>query len=289
MDGVLRDGRHAPRVAADGRSPALDYPNRPGRPSIDAETANLVCRMARENPRWGYLLIVGELRQLGVSVSVTWVRGTLRRHGMGPAPRRCGPTWTQFIQAQAKTMLATDLFHFDTVLGQRLYGLFVIEVESRVVHVLGVTTSPNGSWMAQIARNLAFDLHRGSSRIRFLVRDRDTRFTAAFGQVLRTEGITTIRTPVRAPRANAYAERWIGTLRAECPDHLLIVSTRRLERVLQTTSATTTEHGLTMVSNWPFPLLGHRRRASDPSSASTSSADSSTNTVGRPDRGAPRR
>jgi len=209
------------------------YPNRPGRPSLDPETIELVCRMVRENPRWGYLRIVGELRKLEVPVLATSVRGILRRHGMGPAPQRSGPMWTEFIRSQATTMLSTDFFHVDTVLGQRLYGLFVIELESRVMHFLGVTANPNGSWMAQIARNLVFDLHQAQLDIRFLVRDRDTKFTAAFDQVLLTEGIRTIRTPVRAPRANAYAERWIETRRAECLDHLLIVSSGQLERVLR--------------------------------------------------------
>ena len=129
-------------------------------------------------------------------------------------------------------MLATDFFHVDTVLGQRFYGLFVIEIQSRVVHLLGVTANPHGPWMAQMARNLVFDLHEANLSIRFFVRDRDRKFTAAFDEVLRSEGIETVRRPVRAPRANAYAERWIETLRAECLDHLLIISARQLERVL---------------------------------------------------------
>jgi putative transposase len=175
---------------------------------------------------------VGELRKLGVSISATAVRGILRRHGLGPAPRRSGPRRTEFIRSQAKTMLATDLFHVDTVFGQRFYGLFVIEIQRRVVHLLGVTANPNGPWMVQMARNLVFDLHEAKLSIRFFVRDRDTKFNAAFDNVLGSEGIETIRTPVRAPRANAYAERWIETLRAECLDHQLIVPAGQLKRVL---------------------------------------------------------
>lgn len=208
------------------------YANRPGRPPLGEETVELICRLAQENPRWGYLRIVGEMRKLGAVVSASAVRGVLRRHGLGPAPRRSGPSWSDFIRAQAKSILATDFFHVDTVFGQRFYGLFVIEVDTRVVHILGVTTNPNGLWMTQMARNLVFDLHDSARRVRFFVRDRDAKFTKAFDDVMRTEGIATIRTPVRAPRANAYAERWIESLRAECLDHLLIVSHRQLERAL---------------------------------------------------------
>jgi len=208
------------------------YPNRPGRPPLGEESVDLICQLAQENPRWGYMRIVGEMRKLGVAVSATAVRRVLRRHGLGPAPRRSGPSWSDFIRVQAKTILATDFFHVDTVFGQRFYGLFVIELDTRVVRLLGVTTHPNGLWMAQMTRNLVFNLHDAPRKVRFFVRDRDAKFTAVFDEVLRSEGITTIRTPVRAPRANAYAERWIESLRAECLDHMLIVSHRQLERVL---------------------------------------------------------
>ena len=176
------------------------YKNRPGRPPLQPETVELICRVARENRRWGYLRVAGELRKLGVIVSATAVRGVLRRHGLGPAPRRTGPSWAEFLRAQAASMLATDFFHIDTVLGERFYGLFVIEVKSRVVHLLGATTKPDGAWTAQTARNFVCELQEAKRQARFLVRDRDTKFTAAFDEVLRTEGIRAIRTPVRAPR-----------------------------------------------------------------------------------------
>jgi len=209
------------------------YPHRrPGRPALPEEQVELICRLARENPRWGYLRIVGELHKLGVSVSASSVRNVLRRHGLAPAPRREGPTWSEFLRSQARSMLATDFFHVDTVAGQRYYGLFVIEIERRVVHLLGVTTNPNGPWVTQMARNLAWELQEAKCTTRFLIRDRDTKFTAAFDEVLRSEGIDTIRTPVRAPRANAYAERWIEPARSECLDRLLIFSHRQLEYVL---------------------------------------------------------
>jgi putative transposase len=211
------------------------YPHRgPGRPPLPDEQVELICGLARENPRWGYLRIVGELRKLGVTVSATSVRNVLRRHGLRPAPRREGPTWSEFLRSQAQSMLATDFFHVDAVNGQRHYALFVIEIERRVVHLLGVTTNPNGRWVTQLARNLVCDLQEAKRSITFLVRDRDAKFTATFDEVLRSEGIETIRTPVRAPRANAFAERWVETVRAECLDHLLIFSHGQLQHVLHT-------------------------------------------------------
>ena len=209
------------------------YPHRrPGRPGLAKETVELICRLGRENPRWGYLRIVGELKKLGVTVSKTSVASILRRHGFPPAPRRMGPTWSQFLSAQAKGIVATDFFHVDTVIMRRYYVLFVIEIQSRVVHVLGATTNPNGPWVTQAARNFASDVDDAGRRFRFLIRDRDTKFTRSFDEVFTSIGIESIRTPVRSPRANAYAERFVRTIRQECLDHLLVVSRRHLDQVL---------------------------------------------------------
>jgi putative transposase len=209
------------------------YPHRrPGRPALAKETTELICRLARENPRWGYLRIVGELKKLGVTVSNTSVATILRRHGLPPAPRRAGPTWSEFLSAQAKGIVATDFFHVDTVLLRRCYVLFVIELERRVVHVLGVTTNPNGPWVTQVARNFVADLDDTGQHFRFLIRDRDTKFTASSDAVFASIGVETIRIPVRSPRANAVAERWVRTVRNECLDHLLVVSRRHLQSVL---------------------------------------------------------
>jgi putative transposase len=188
--------------------------------------------LASENPRWGYLRIVGELKKLGVTVSKTSVANVLHRHGLPPAPRREGPTWSEFLSAQAKGIVATDFFHVDTVLLRRYYVLFVIELERRVVHVLGVTTNPNGPWVTQVARNFVVDLEQAGRRFRFLIRDRDTKFTVSFDAVFASIGVGTIRIPVRSPRANAVAERWVRTVREECLDHLLVVSRRHLQSVL---------------------------------------------------------
>jgi putative transposase len=208
------------------------YPHRrPGRPALPQETVELILRLARDNPRWGYLRIVGELKKLGVTVSKTSVAAILRRHRLPPAPRRAGPTWSQFLRAQAKGILASDFLTVDTITLRRYYVLFVIEIERRRVHLLGVTANPDSPWVTQVARNFTSDLEDAGRHFRFLVRDRDTKFTAAFDAVFASLGINTIRTPVASPRANAFAERFVRTVRQDCLDHLLVVSRRHLEVV----------------------------------------------------------
>ncbi|MHB8290110.1 MAG: integrase core domain-containing protein [Acidimicrobiales bacterium] len=212
-----------------------NYPHRrPGRPSLEGETVELIVRFARENPRWGYLRIVGELRKLGVTVSNASVATVLARHGLPPAPRREGPTWSQFLSAQAKGILATDFFHVDSVTLRRYYVLFAFEVDSRVVHLLGVTANPAMAWIVKVARNFTSDLEDAGHRFRFLIRDRDTKFTASFDEVFRASRIEAIRTPVRSPKVNAFGERWVRPVRGDCLDHLLIYSKRHLESVLVT-------------------------------------------------------
>jgi transposase InsO family protein len=209
------------------------YPHRrAGRPSLPTETVELIVRLARENPRWGYLRIVGELKKLGITVSKTSVAAILRRHRLPPAPLRSGPTWSQFLKAQASGLLAADFFTVDTATLGRYYVLFVIEIERRVVHVLGVTSNPHGPWMAQVARNFAFDLDEARHSFRFLIHDRDTKFTSSFDAMLASVGIDAVQTPVASPRANAFAERFVRTVREDCLDHILIVSRRHLEAVL---------------------------------------------------------
>jgi putative transposase len=166
-------------------------------------------------------------------------------------PRRTGPTSTQFLSAQAKGIVATDFFHVDSVLFRRYYVLFVMELERRVVHILGVTTNPSGPWVTQVARNFAADLDDTGQRFGFLTRDRDTKFTASFDAVLASIGIETIRTPVRSPRANAYAERFVRTVRHECLDQLLVVSERTSNRYSTSTSAITTRRDRTAACSSP--------------------------------------
>jgi putative transposase len=206
------------------------------RQELDPAVVDLLLRLARENPRWGYVRIVGECRKLGVRVSATSVRTILRRHRLGPAPRRGGPSWAQFLRAQAAGMLACDFLTVETVDLTRLYVFFVIffviELDHRRVHLAGITAHPTGAWVTQAARNLLMDLDEHAGRFRFFIRDRDGKFTSAFDTVLAAAGIQVLKTPPRAPKANAYAERWVRTVRTECLDWVLIWNRRHLERVL---------------------------------------------------------
>jgi putative transposase len=212
---------------------AWTYPHRTGRPPLKLEVQQLIIRLARENPRWGYQRIKGELLRLGVQVSVTAIRTTLRRHGLDPAPRRTATTWRGFLRQQAAGIIACDFFTVETVWLRRLYVLFFIELDTRRVHLAGVTANPNGAWVTQQARNLLLVLGEPGRRVRFLLRDRDAKFSRSFDEVFRSEGGQVLLTPVRAPRANAHAERWVRTVRAECLDWLLIVGRHHLEQVLR--------------------------------------------------------
>ena len=162
---------------------------RPGRPAIPAGTVSLVLRLAKENPTWGYRRIQGELATMGVRLAPSSVWEILRRHGIEPAPRRSGPTWAEFLRAQAESMLACDFFTVDTVLLRRLYVLFFIELDTRRVYLSGITANPVGEWVTQQARNLSFGLAARSQSAKFIIRDRDTKFTSSFDEVFRTEGI----------------------------------------------------------------------------------------------------
>jgi hypothetical protein len=193
----------------------------------------VILRMARENPRWGCVRISGELAKLGIWVGATTIRSILRRHRIGPAPRRDGPTWTEFLRAQAHGIIATDFFVVETIRLKVVYVLFMIELQTRRVHLAGVTDHPDSAWVTQQARNLFLLDGSAPTGKRFLIRDHDAKFTAPFDEVFATEGITVIRTPIRAPRANAYAERFVGTARKECLDWILVLGRRHLERVLR--------------------------------------------------------
>ena len=205
---------------------------RPGRPAIPASLRALIVRLATENPTWGYRRVHGELAGLGYRLAPSTVWLILKRAGIDPAPRREGPSWREFLRAQAQGILATDFVCVDTVLLHRLYVLFVVEHATRRVHLLGITANPTGAWVAQQARNLLMDLGDRAAQLRFLIRDRDSKFTDVFDAVFASDAIRILRTPVRAPRANAIAERWIGTVRRELLDRMLILNRRQLEAVL---------------------------------------------------------
>ena len=205
---------------------------RPGHPPTIPAIARLVVRLATENPLWGYRRIHGELTKLGVTVAPSTVWEILHAAGIDPAPRRTGPTWRQFLRAQAAGILAVDFLHVDTVLLKRLYVLVFIEHGTRRMHLGGVTANPTGEWAVQQARNLALSLGERFENNRFLIRDRGSNFTASFDAVFQATGGRILLTAVQAPRMNATCERLVGTLRRELLDRMLILGERHLRAVL---------------------------------------------------------
>jgi transposase InsO family protein len=202
-----------------------------GRPPIDPALSALICRMARENPRWGYMRIKGECRKLGVSVAATTVKKVLRAAGLEPAPRRAGPSWTEFLRSQAEAVWAGDFFSIETAFLRTLYVLFFIEVGTRRLHFTSSTRNPSGEFVAQQARNLAMDGElQGMTS---LIRDRDCKYTGAFDEVFISEGARVIKTPVRAPKANAFAERFVRTVRHQVLDLTLVLGRQHLDRILR--------------------------------------------------------
>ncbi|MFE9751139.1 integrase core domain-containing protein [Saccharothrix saharensis] len=209
------------------------YPHRTGRPAVDDTVVALIERMARENTGWGYRRIQGELLKLGHRVAASTVRRVLQRLRIPPTPRRdTDMSWRRVLRAQATSMLACDFFHIDCAITlKRIYVFFVMEVATRYVHILGTTTNPDEAWTTQQARNLLMDLDNRADDLRFLIRDRAGQFTASFDSVFSGAGIQAVKIPPRCPRANANAERFVGTVRQEVTDRLLIINKHHLRTV----------------------------------------------------------
>ncbi|MGZ4755376.1 MAG: integrase core domain-containing protein [Acidimicrobiia bacterium] len=205
------------------------YPHRQGRPPTPREIRDLVVRFAAENPTWGYRRIHGELARLDITIAASTVWSILKTAGLEPSPGRTAEAWTAFLRAQAAGILACDFFTVDTVTLRRLCVLFFIELDSRRVHLAGITRNPTGPWTTQAARNLLITYPR---KARFVIRDGAGQFTRAFDDVFAAEGADVIRIPPRTHVANAYAERWVGTIRHELCDRTLIWNRRHLARIL---------------------------------------------------------
>jgi putative transposase len=253
---------------------------RPGRPPLERSLRELILRLARENPHWGYKRIVGELKGLGIAVSATSVRKVLLEAGLQPAPQRTRSSWRAFLRAQAGSMLACDFLTVETIFLQRIYVLFFISLATRRIEYVACTSNPDGGWIAQQARNLIIQLG-DEQPFRFLVHDRDTKFSHAFAEVFRSESFKVIRTPVQAPNANAYAERWVRTLGADCLDRILILAAAISSTCSASTAVTTTSTGhIARSTSFHRTAATQRRRTRSPSYVvATSSADSSTNTT----------
>ncbi len=207
----------------------------PGRPRIAPDVEALVLRLAQENPRWGYSKLQGELTTLGHTLARSTIRNVLKRGKVPPASQRgcSGSSWKTFLNHYRGQIMACDFFTVETLWLKTIYVLFFLELGTRRVHLAGCTANPTGAWVTQQARQFSWEIHDAAVPMRFLIHDRDAKFPAAFDTVFRAENVTSIRTPYQAPKANAFAERWIRSVREDCLDHLLILNERHLQRVLQ--------------------------------------------------------
>ncbi|MFF7656196.1 integrase core domain-containing protein [Streptomyces sp. NPDC007983] len=246
------------------------YPSRrPGRPPKPEALRQLVVRLARENPGWGYRRIQGELLGLGRKVAASTVWSILKEAGIDLSPQRTDRSWATFLKAQASAIVATDLFHIDTAYLRRWFVLFFIDHGTRRVHIAGITRHPTGQWITQQARNYLMDLGDRAGSIRFLIRDRGAYFTDSFDAVFQAVGVRVIPTLPQAPRMNSIAERWIGSCRREATDRILITGQRHLRLVVNEYAEHYNRHRphRSLGQRPPDPLITFETR---PASASTS-------------------
>jgi putative transposase len=234
---------NTPSLAPGAGCAPLDVPAPASRSAADSSRASRARTAVRpRDPGWGYRRIQGELVGLGIKLAASTVWSILKGAGIEPAPRRLEQSWPAFLRAQAASILECDFLTVDTLFLKRFYVLFFIELGTRRVHLAGITTNPDGRWVTQQARNLLMQLDDADVRPRFLIRDRDSKFTCEFDEVFRSEGIRVIKAPVRAPTARAHAERWVGSARRECLDRILILGRRHLQHVLAAYIAHYNEH-----------------------------------------------
>jgi transposase InsO family protein len=208
----------------------------PGRPKVDPELEALIVRMAQENRSWGYDRIVGALANLGLTVSDQTVGNVLKRHGIAPAPeRKTTTTWKEFIRTHMEVLVATDFFTAEVwTLGGLVtyYVLFFLHVGSRKIHVAGVTPHPNEAWMVQVARNVTMEEWGFLAPGQYLIHDRDTKFCAAFQHLIDKAGVESVVLPPRSPNLNAYAERWVRSVKEECLARMILFGEASLRHAL---------------------------------------------------------
>jgi transposase len=228
-----------------GRHARASVNRAPGRPRTVASIRRLVLRLAAENLSWGYRRIHGELALLGVATAASTVWEILKTAGVDPAPRRTTVTWADFLRSQAEAILAIDFIEIVTLTGQRQYILAVVHHANRRVWIVGTTAHPTHAWVTQAIRNLLMDLGDTGyfARVRFLIRDRDSKYPALIDKVLGSAGIATVLTGVRMPRMNAIMERWVKTLRVELLDRMLIWNQAHLRHALREYERHYSEHG----------------------------------------------
>jgi len=209
----------------------------PGRPRVDRAIEDLVVRMAKANVTWGYDRIVGALSNLGYTLSDETVGNILRRNGIPPAPeRKYTTTWKEFIRAHMAVLAGTDFFTVEVLTLRGLvtyYVLFFIHLESRRVEIAGITTQPHETWMKQIARNVTMDEWGFLGSRRYLIHDRDTKFTDAFRSIVRSRHVEPLKLPARSPNLNAHAERWVKSVKDECLSKLILFGEASLRRALR--------------------------------------------------------
>ena len=205
----------------------------PGRPCISSELEALIVRLAKENTRWGYDKIHGELLKLGHRICVTSVRNVLKRCKVTPVSQRSNGSWRSFLGHYKDQILACDFFTIETIWLKTIYVLFFIELGTRRIYLAGCTTNPDLTWITQQARQVVWNLKDDSRDMAFLIHDNDTKFTSSYDNLFSSEGIEVLHTPYRAPRANAFAERWVRSVREECLDHILVLDENHLRRVLR--------------------------------------------------------